>query len=256
MKRALLPVAVACLLLIVGCGSDDNGGSDSASDTTQAPASSAGLPQADDPVQLDPADFTTTIDNPYFPLASGSKWTYLNADEKIVVTVTGRTKDIQGIKAMVVTDVVTARDGGGYVEVTQDWYAQDKDGNVWYMGEDTKEYEKGKVATTEGSWEHGVSGAYAGIIMPADPKPGVTYRQEYYKGEAEDRAKVRSVTAKGQVPYGQFTDAVETEDTSPLEPGAVELKYYAKDTGLVLRTNEDGGGREELVTFTKGDGGQ
>ena len=253
MKRAFLLIAATCLLFVAGCGSDDDGGG-ATSSTTQAPASTGGLPQADDPVQLDPADFTTKVDNPYFPLAPGSKWTYLNADEKIVVTVTPRKKDIQGIEATVVTDVVTSRDGGGYVEVTQDWYAQDKDGNVWYMGEDTKEYENGKVSTTKGSWEHGVNGAYAGIIMPADPKPGVTYRQEYYKGEAEDRAKVASVTAKGQVPYGKFTNAVETQDTSPLEPGAVELKYYAKDTGLVLRTNEDGGGREELVSFTKGSG--
>ena len=206
-------------------------------------------------MNLDPADFTTKIDNPYFPLAPddqpGRRWVYQSAEERIVVTVTDQTKDIQGITARVITDVVTQRDGGGFVEVTKDWYAQDKDGNVWYLGEDTKEYENGKVASTKGSWEHGVDGAQAGVIMPADPQPGLVYRQEYYKGEAEDRAKVIRLDAKVSVPAGTFDNALETEDSTPLEPGLVERKFYAKGVGHVLRTTEDGGGREELITFTK-----
>ena len=206
----------------------------------------------------EPADFTTEIDNPWWPMKPGSRWVYRETDteganQKVVVTVTNRTKQIaNGVEARVVHDVVT--EDGKFVEVTDDWYAQDQDGNIWYLGEDTTEYENGKPVSTSGSFEAGVDGAEPGIIIPANPKPGMTYRQEYYKGEAEDRAKVVSVTAKGQTPYGKFTNAVETEDTTPLEPGTVELKYYAKNVGHVLRTNKDGGGREELVSFTKGAG--
>ena len=100
---------------------------------------------------------------------------------------TNRKKRIAGVEALVLRDTVTQRDGGGFVEVTDDWYAQDKEGNVWYLGEDTKEYKNGKVSSTKGSWEHGVDGAYAGIIMPAKPRPGMTYRQEYYEGRGGGR---------------------------------------------------------------------
>jgi len=249
MKRtSLLLIALLCTVPLA-CGSDDNEKTTSATTSTAA----TGLPRADDPVRLDPANFTTKIDNPYFPLAPGTKWTYLSKEEKIVVAVTRRTKDIQGVKARVITDVVTQRGGArAFVEVTRDWYAQDKAGNVWYLGEDTKEYEEGKVSSTEGSWQHGVDGAYAGVIMPADPRPGTAYRQEYYKGEAEDRAKVLRTDAAVEVPFGTFTDAVETDESTPLEPGTSEHKYYARDVGHVLRTSADGGGREELVRFTRG----
>ena len=262
MRRFLCMAVVSCLALVAGCGSDDKSDSNTtATQTTQTQTTdtqtttATKLPHGSEPVKLDPADFTTKIDNPYYPLAPndqpGRKWTYDSTDEHIVVTVTGQTKDIQGITARVITDVVTSRNGGGFVEVTKDWYAQDNDGNVWYLGEDTKEYENGKVASTKGSWEHGVNGAYGGIIMPADPQPGQTYRQEYYKGEAEDRAKVVTLDAKVTVPFGTFDNALKTADSSPLEPGAVEFKYYAKGVGHVLRTSEDGGGREELISFKK-----
>jgi hypothetical protein len=209
------------------------------------------LPQGSDPVKLDPADFTTEIDNPYWPISKGKRWVHRNAEERIVVTRTSRKKTVAGIRAVVLTDVVTSPGSGDYIEVTKDWYAQDADGNVWYLGEDTKEYENGRVASTAGSWEHGVDGAYAGIIIPADPKPGLEYRQEYYKGEAEDVAKVMSLDATAKVPFGTFENCLKTEDTTPLEPDVVEYKYYAKNVGPVLRTNAEGGGREELVSFTK-----
>ena len=171
--------------------------------------------------------------------------------QRVEVTVTDRTKTIMGIEARVVHDVVT--EDGQVKEDTFDWYAQDKAGNLWYLGEDTKEYEDGKVSSTEGSWEAGVDGALAGILLPADPEVGMAYRQEYYEGEAEDRAKVVSVDEHADVPYGSFDGVLETEDTTPLEPDLVERKYYAKDVGPVLAVavSEDSRGREELISFTK-----
>jgi hypothetical protein len=257
MTRSLLLICACCALLAAGCGSDGDG------DTTQSTTSttgttetstantSASLPQGDEPVELDPADFTTKIDNPYWPMPRGARWVYTSKQERIVVEVTNRKKRIAGVEALVLRDTVTQRGGGEFVEVTDDWYAQDKEGNVWYLGEDTKEYKNGKVSSTKGSWEHGVDGAYAGVIMPAKPRPGMTYRQEYYKGEAEDAGKVLSVDAKVTVPFGSFDNCVKTEDTTRLEPGVVEFKYYAPGVGHVLRTTKDGGGREELVSYTK-----
>ena len=143
-----------------------------------------------------PAEFTTEIDNPYWPMAPGSRWVYRETDgeggeQRVEVTVTEDTRTIIGIEARVVHDVVT--EDGELVEDTYDWYAQDADGNIWYLGEDTKEYENGKVTTTAGSWEAGVDGAQPGVIVPADPQPGLTYRQEYLAGEAEDAATVLSL---------------------------------------------------------------
>jgi hypothetical protein len=139
------------------------------------------------------------------------------------------------------------------VEVTDDWYAQDSAGNVWYLGEDTAEYEKGKVVSREGSFEAGVDGAEAGIAMPANPEVGLAYRQEYYAGEAEDRAKVLGLDAKASVPFGSFDGVLQTEDVNPLgDPPQVEHKFYARDVGPVLVIGiAGGGGREELVSYTK-----
>jgi hypothetical protein len=244
-------------LLVAGCGSDDE------PSTTQSPADTttgadttaangaAGLPQGGEPVELDPADFTTEIDNPYWPMPKGARWVYVSDEERIVVEVTNKRKKIAGVEALVLRDTVTQRGGGGFVEVTDDWYAQDKEGNVWYLGEDTREYKDGNVTSTSGSWEHGVDGAYAGIIMPAKPRPGMAYRQEYYKGEAEDNGKVLSLNATVKVPSGTFTNCVKTQDTTPLEPDVVEYKYYARGTGHVLRTTKEGGGREELIEHNR-----
>ena len=144
-------------------------------------------------MDLNPADFTTRIDNPYWPMAPGSRWVYRETDtegtkQRVVVTVTPGTKRIaNGVEARVVHDVVT--EDGQLVEVTDDWYAQDTDGNVWYLGEDTAEYENGKVTTTAGSFEAGVDGAQAGVIVPADPEVGLAYRQEY-AGAEDPRVQV------------------------------------------------------------------
>lgn len=240
-----------CILLLsvlaAGCG----GGDDSSHDA------GAALPQGAESVDLNPAEFSVEIDNPYWPMRPGSRWVYRENDgeggvQRVVVTVTGETKRIaNGIEARVVHDVVTQ--GGEPVEVTDDWYAQDAAGNVWYLGERTAEYEEGKVVFRAGSWEAGVDGAQPGIAMPAEPRAGLTYRQEYYAGEAEDRAKVLSRGEQAEVPFGHFTGALLTKDLTPLEPRLVEYKLYAPGVGPVMTLDVSGAsGREELISYEAG----
>jgi hypothetical protein len=214
------------------------------------------LPKGSEPVRLDPSDFTTRIDNPYFPVRPGSRWIYRETETdgtvlRVVVKVTHRTRLIaNGVTARVVRDTVTRR--GRLVEDTFDWYAQDKRGNVWYLGEDTKEYENGRVASTAGSWEAGVDGAQPGVIMPARPRPGLSYRQEYRKGEAEDAARVLSRDDRAEVPAGRFRRVVTTKDWTPLQPEVLEFKLYAPRAGLVLALGvSGGGGREELLRYRR-----
>jgi hypothetical protein len=237
-------LAVAALL---GCGGDDGNGA----------GGESGLPQGSEPVKLDPADFTANIDNPYWPMKPGSRWVYRETDsegalQRVVVTVTQQTKRIaNGIEARVVRDVVT--EDGEPVEVTDDWYAQDSQGNIWYMGEDTTEYENGKPVSTAGSFEAGVDGAQPGIIMPADPKPGLSYRQEYYAGEAEDEGSIVSLSEQAEVPFGHFRPVLMTRDTNPLEPKVLEFKFYARGVGPVLAVSVSGGSdREELLSYKPG----
>src|ERR687898_1020152 len=220
-KRIAISLAVlAAALAVAACDDDDDetAGSD--------------LPQGSEPVDLDPAEFTTEIDNPYWPMEPGSKWVYLESDregtlQRVDVTVTNKTKRIaNGIEARVVHDVV--KEDRVPVEITADWYAQDSEGNIWYMGEDTAELENGKVVSRAGSFEAGVDGAQPGIIMPADPEVGQAYRQEHYEGKAEDEGAVLSLDAQAQVPAGHFPHTLMTQDTNPLEPKVYELKFYAR----------------------------
>jgi hypothetical protein len=222
-------------------------------------ATGSSLPQGSEPVKLDPAEFTTKIDNPYWPMRPGSRWVYRETDttgtrEKAVVEVTHETKRIaNGVVARVVRDAVS--ENGTPVEVTDDWYAQDSAGNVWYLGEATTEYKDGKPASTAGSFEAGVDGAQAGIAMPANPEPGMAYRQEYYKGVAEDTGAVITVGQdQVEVPFGHFdTDVLMTRDLVPTEPKVQELKFYAPGVGPLLSVHTDGaGGRAELVSYTPG----
>jgi hypothetical protein len=220
-----------------------------------APTSEAAvsdLPWGDEPVELDPADFTTEIDNPYWPMEPGTRWTYRETDEegnrlKVVVIVTSETKKIaNGVTARVVRDTVT--EDGQLVEDTKDWYAQDAQGNIWYLGEETAEFEDGEITTRAGSFEAGVDGALPGVILPADPRPGMRYRQEYYEGEAEDNGEVLSTKELVEAPYGQFRDALLTKDTITIEPDVQEYKLYATGVGPVLVLGvSGGGGREELM---------
>ncbi len=219
--------------------------------------STNGLPQGGEVVDLNPADFTTEIDNPYWPMAVGSTWVYRETDaegneQRVEVTVTDRTKKIaNGVEARVVHDVVTS--DGVPIEVTDDWYAQDDKGNIWYLGEATTEYENGKPSSTGGSFEAGKDGAQAGIIMPAAPKAGMKYRQEYLKGEAEDRGEILSTNEQVEVPFGHFRNVLMTKDLNPLEPKLLEYKWYARGIGPVLALAVSGGSdREELETYSKG----
>ena len=200
-----------------------------------------------------PAEFTRTIDNPYFPLPTRARWTYVaetpHGTERSVVKVTALHKKIVGVACVVVRDTVTLN--GSIIEDTYDWYAQHRDGTVWYFGEDTKEYKSGRVTSTKGSWTAGVHGAKPGIVMPAIPAAGFAYRQEYLRGRAEDEARVMSVTASETVANGSYENLVQTEDFSALEPKVVEHKYYARGVGLVLEVTVRGGSdRGELVAFT------
>ncbi|WP_243073628.1 hypothetical protein [Microbacterium sp. SS28] len=238
-KRTLsLAVGVAAAVLLTGCTA----------------ASAPALPTGDEAVELDPADFTTDIDNPYWPMTVGTRWTYRETDPDgdltVDVTVTSETKRIaNGIEARVVRDTVWR--GGEIVEDTYDWYAQDSDGNIWYLGEDTAEFEDGAVASREGSFEAGVDGALPGIALPAEPEPGMSYRQEYKAGEAEDEGAVLGIDELVEVPFGAYRDALLTRDTTPLEPDVEELKFYVLDVGPVLTLTSSGGSaREELVAMT------
>ena len=213
---------------------------------------------------LDPANFTSPVQNPYFPLVPGTTYFYEAQTEegllRTEVSVTSSTKIIEGVAAFVVHDVVwlDVEDGPTVlIEDTFDWYAPDNFGNVWYLGEATVErlYDEDWTligTSTEGSWEAGVTGAAAGLIMLAGPRPGLSYRQEFAAGVAEDLAKIERLNAKVSVPYDAFSDALVTKEWTPLEPGAVERKYYVAGVGLVLVEEFHGGRtvREELVDIT------
>ena len=238
-------LALLLLLSLGACGED-------AAPVSSTPTSSA-LPQGDDPVDLDPADFQPTSDHPYFPLEPGHRWTYREVDQdgavvRVVVTVSSETKKLaNGIEAAVVRDTVT--EDGMLIEDTVDWYAQDAEGNVWYLGENTAEFDAGKLTTRQGSFEAGVDGALPGIIMPADPEVGIAYRQEFYRGEAEDNGAVLGVDQQADTPAGHYGDLLLTADTITLEPEVLEYKLYAPGVGLVLALGiSGGGGREELVS--------
>ena len=184
-----------------------------------------------------PANFVAGVDNPFFPLKPGTTFVYEGKTGKGIehneVTVLSKTKKIMGVTCVVVHDTVSV--GGKLEEATFDWYAQDKQGNVWYFGEDSKEYEDGRAVSTHGSWEAGVKGAQPGIIMKANPKIGDAYRQEYYKGEAEDMAAVLSLDEAAVVPYGAVGKLLMTKEWSALEPASdLEHKYYSSGIGLVL----------------------
>ena len=181
------------------------------------------------------------INNTRFPLKPGTTFTYKGTSDgaptKDVVVVTDKTKDILGVTARVVHD--TVQENGKAVEVTDDWYAQDDSGNVWYLGESTKDLESG---STEGSWEAGVNGAKSGIIMEAKPQVGDTYYQEFLNGVAEDQATVIQLDASVCVPYGCFDNKVlVTKEFTALEPGVVDHKYYAPGVGDIKEETVQGG---------------
>lgn len=249
MRHAILTVITALLVATTAaCG----GG------TTKpaSPPAASPLPQGSKPFKVDPADFTTNIDNRYWPMKPGSHWVYRETNaggdvQRNDVVVTNKTKTIDGIDAVVVHDTVKLR--GQLTEDTFDWYAQDSEGNLWYLGEDTTEYENGKVKTKEGSWEAGRDGALGGVIVPAHPRRGLTYREEYYKGHAEDGAEILSLHARAKIPYGTYDDLLQTRNFSAIEPDVIEEKFYAPGVGVVLELTVSGGSdRSELISFKQG----
>jgi hypothetical protein len=192
------------------------------------------------------SSFSAHVDNVWFPLRPGSRYVYTGVKDakrsRDVVLVTRRTKTIDGVPCVAVSDRLYLR--GGLEERTTDWYSQDAKGNVWYFGENTAELDaRGRVTSTEGTWAAGVNGARPGIYMTAHPRLGQSWEQEYYKGHAQDQFKVIGV-------FG--TNAVLTQETTPLEPGAVDHKLYVRGIGTVLEQTEKGPNeRNELVAFTR-----
>jgi hypothetical protein len=246
LKITATAVAAGVLALVVGVAAN------------AGPAKGSGLPQFDEPVELNPADFSANVDNKKWPMTVGSKWVYRVVDTadgsvmRQVIKVTDQTKLIaDGIEARVVKDVVT--DHGKPVEVTDDWYAQDSKGNVWYFGEHTIAFEHGRPVDN-GSWEAGIDGAMPGVALPAKPKIGLSYREEYSKGVAEDQSRVILLDAQAEVPAGHYKNVLMTEDFSPLEPKVSELKFYAKGSGQAVLSVDvsDGTDREELVSYKRG----
>jgi hypothetical protein len=196
---------------------------------------------------FDPTSFVEGVDHPFFPMVAGASFIF-DGDEHVEVEVLDETKDIVGIKATVVRDRVFER--CEVIEDTLDWYGQDAAGNVWYLGEQTAEYEHGQVTTTAGSWETGVDGALPGIVMLAEPQAGDQYRQEFLQGDAEDVGEVTAVSGAVSVPAGSWSgaDVLVTEEWTPLEPDVRERKVYARGLGVVRIKTIQGG--HELTTLT------
>jgi hypothetical protein len=232
MRRATLLIVPLALVLTAGCGSGKH-------KQAAAPTTRAG--------------FTANVTNPWFPLRPGAVYRYRGVKDgepsREVMTVTDRTRTIDGAPCVVVSDLLYL--SGRLEERTTDWYSQDAKGNVWYFGEKTAELdEKGRVKTTSGSWTAGVDGAEAGIFMFADPRPGRAARQEYLKGEAEDHFQVLRRGQNVAVSFKTFHGALLTKEWTPLEPDVIDHKYYARGVGTVLEITAKGPlERNELVSF-------
>jgi hypothetical protein len=216
------------------------------SNTAGAAAATAGFIS----LPFDPNNFVRAVDNRFFPLLPGTRYVYQGEEDGEIETnitiVTHDRKTILGISAIVVFDRVFVH--GELKEKTFDWYAQDKDGNVWYLGEDTREFEDGKVVSTEGSWEAGKQGAKAGIIMLAHPQIADTYRQEFLQGEAEDVARVVDRGLDVTVPYGSFHNCLKTAEFTRLEPDVKESKDFCPGVGFVKAHGVEGPATHLVLT--------
>jgi hypothetical protein len=248
-RLALSALPVAAMVALTACG----GGERSAD--VDSPARKQGPTTSPSPTGTpDPDTFVRKIDNPYFPLTPGTTYHYEGTgdngrQEESTVEVTRGTKRITDVEVTVVRDRVTTN--GDLIEDTQDWYAQDRRGNVWHFGEDTKELRNGEVVSTEGSWQAGKKGALPGIVMPADPKVDDVFRQERAEGVAEGTARVLSVDRQMTVPFGSFDNVLQTRDTTPLEPNLIEHKFYARGVGLIREVTIRGG--EDRLALTRVD---
>jgi hypothetical protein len=246
--RATL-LAIATVIGIAACGQDGR----LALATAPSPRGAAPVASTSNLITIpfDANNFASGVTNPYFPLPPGKIFTYQNllkdTQELNTVEVTKEKKSILGVPVTVVHDQVFLADGS-LAEDTFDWYAQDLQGNVWYFGEDTKEYDHGTLVTTAGSWQAGQNGAKAGVIMLANPHVGDSYKQEDAPGVVADMAKVVSLDETITVPYGTLTNCIETTEWTPIEPGDRSHKFYASGIGNALEVaTRQGGERDELV---------
>ena len=243
MKKRANVVAAALAMVGIGLIAASGAG---------GPAGAAPRASAVPATAVDPAEFTTPVPNPYFPLEPGTV-SFLRGSEdgeRLLnrTTITARKKVIQGVTTTVVKDLLY--EGGVLREKTTDWYAPDNSGNVWYFGEATAVYNKnGQVVDTEGSWEAGVDGAVAGIIMPANPGPTDAYRQELYKGHAEDQGWIVASHQVTKVPYGKMTNVVRSYEWTRLEPSVVSVKLYGPGLGIIREKDVAGG--TELLELTR-----
>ena len=249
MARHLIGLTVLAFAAtaVAGCGDDAAVPTAAAGTGVQASPAATG---AYAPV-IDPASFSTRIDNPYFPLPVGRHWRYqtkmAEGQETVDVVVLAETKIVDGVTCVVVRD--TTRLNTKILEDTYDWYAQDAVGNVWYFGEDTTLYED-SGPNTKGSFAAGVDGAQPGIVMEAHPTVGDNYRIEYDAGKAEDRAKILRLGERVKVPFGSYDDVLVTEDSSPLDATVTEQKFYARGVGLIKAAKLEDNEQEVLVKMT------
>jgi hypothetical protein len=227
--------------------------------TTALVLAVAALTAAAKPATASPSKylgFSARVTNPWYPLKPGSVYVYRGVKDgepsREVMTVTHRTKTIDGAPCVVVSDLLYLR--GRLEERTTDLYTQDSKGNVWYFGENTAELDRqGRVKNRSGSWRAGVNGAKPGIFMFAHPRVGQSARQEYYKGQAEDHFQVLRLNVRVRVPFGSSRHALLTKEWTPLEPGVIDHKYYVRGIGTVLeRTAKGPVERNELVSFRRG----
>lgn len=206
-----------------------------------ATSGATGPPSAYEPV-LDPAHFVSVIDNPYYPLPVGRTLVYRGLKDGKTqidrVTVLSKTRVVEGITATVVRDV--AKHGTELLEKTFDWLAQDDQGTVWYLGENTKAFNADGTVDTSGSWESGIDDAEPGIVMEPDPQVPDAYRQEYLAGQAEDTAWIVDRGGPVTVPFGRLHHALTSLEFARIEPGVIDQKIYAPGLGIVSEVSRDG----------------
>jgi hypothetical protein len=252
-SRPALVVAGAAVVIAAALGATGIAGASPASKASKTMKSGSGPGW---PRTLSPSEFVPRVDNPWFPLKPGSKWHYrgVDSDGRFVdnMRVTQRTKKIEGVRVTVVHDVV--RRNGNPREVTNDFYAQDHHGNIWYFGENTRELDShGHVTSRAGSFRAGRDGARLGVLIPGHPKVGQTARQEFYKGHAEDHFKVLDVNAHVSTPYVSSNHAVRTSEWTPLEPKVLDNKWYVHGVGDVKEKTVKGPKEIlRLVSFHRG----
>jgi hypothetical protein len=252
-KPYILSLVAAAGLLGAGCGSSSKPAPTAPVTSAAVGQQAAGSSGSTYNPKIDPAKFSSNVTNRYWPLKPGTTWVFTGqkdgAPQHVVVRVTNQKKTVLGVHCVVVSDVVTVNQT--LAEKTTDWYAQDDKGNVWYFGEDTKEYKNGVVTSTHGTWEAGVDNAKPGIVVQGSPKVGGFYRQEFRPGQAEDQARIVSLTGKEHVPAGTYGNVMVTKDIDPLNPDKVEHKFYAPGAGPVHVIRIGSAHREEIKLVSK-----